>query len=323
MCLISQSLELATFISATTISDAISVAELNAKLPEHIRGKGTPESQMRNIRNKLKPLIDGGHICRVEGGRAARFYKKPHLNTLDLKRLTQLSANEDSRINKTSLERLNDYELQERLIGLGADVVDRLDKGLMERVSIIKDAIQHKRKLVFSYIKGRQGTSERIVEPVGIIKDGRHTVMIAFNKHGEKRAYTVMKMLELFKKHDEKHFRALSQSDAIGILQSGIEEHFLCNHEEHSLCEHKEHIVLELYSKAVDIYREERPRFCEDWQFENTDSSFRKARVSFKRCLSVKFIEDLMSLGNHVKIISSPRLDHEIHENQLDINRVG
>tara|TARA_R110002124_G_scaffold167746_9_gene335236 strand:- start:295 stop:1242 length:948 start_codon:yes stop_codon:yes gene_type:complete len=315
MCLISQSLELATFISATTISDAISVAELNAKLPEHIRGKGTPESQMRNIRNKLKPLIDGGHICRVEGGRAARFYKKPHLNTLDLKRLTQLSANEDSRVSKASSERLNDFELQERLIGLSADVVDRLDKGLMERVNIIKDAIQHKRKLVFSYIKGKQGTSERIVEPIGIIKDGRHTVMIAFNKHGEKRAYTVMKMLDLCKKHDEKHFHILSQSDAIGILQSGIEEHFISDN--------KEHIVLELSSKAVDLYREERPRFCEDWQFENTDSSFRKARVSFKRCLSVKFIEDLMSLGHHVNIIGSERLIHEIRENQLDLNRVG
>ncbi|MEP1448942.1 MAG: WYL domain-containing protein [Paraglaciecola sp.] len=311
MCLFSPSFELARFITATTISDAISVEELFERLPIPLRGNGTPESEKRNLRNRLKPLFDDGHICRVEGGRAARFYKTPHFNTL----LTQLSAIEKGRVNKASSERLNDFELQERLIGLGANVVDRLDNGLMERVGIIKDAIQHKRKLVFSYVKSKQGKSERIVEPIGIIKDGRHTVMIAFNKHGSIRAYTVMKMLELFKKHGEKHFHPLSQSDAIAILQSGIEEHFLS--------EHKEHIVLELSSKAVDLYREERPRFCEDWQFENTDSSFRKARVTFKRRLSVKFIEDLMSLGHHVNIIGSERLINEIRENQLDFSRVG
>jgi predicted DNA-binding transcriptional regulator YafY len=315
MCLISQSLDLISFISATKANDALSIAELALRLPERIRGKGTPDSQMRNIRNKLKPLVERGYICRVEGGRAAKFYKKPHLNTLDLKRLTQMSANEEGKASEVSSERLNDFDLQDRLVALGEDVVTRLDKRLVERIELIKDAIQHKRKLVFSYVKSKQGTSERIVEPIGLIKDGRHTVMIAFNKHGVKRVYTVMKMHKLFKKHDAKHFFPLSQSEAIEVLHSGIEEHFLT--------EYKEHIVLELFSKAVDLFSEEKPRFCEDWHFEYTDTSYRKARVRFKRRLSVKFIEDLLSLGRHVKVVGSEGLIQEIRKNQLDLERVG
>jgi predicted DNA-binding transcriptional regulator YafY len=314
MYLISQPFQLATFISATTAKDAISVAELAERLPESLQGKGTRDSRIRNIRNNLRPLIEKGYLGRVEGGRKTRFYKKPPLTEF-LKHLTQFSANEDGKAHRVTSERLNDIELQQRLIGLHKTVVNRLDTELIGRIREIKSAIQDKRKLTFAYNQGEQDVRERTVEPIGMIKDSRHTVMVAFNEHGEVEPFTVMRMFNLYKKYNEKHFHLLSQDEAITLLQSGIEEEFLDGD--------KELIVLELSSKAVDLYREERPRFCEDWRFEYTDLSAPKARVSFKRRLSVKFIADLMSLGNQVNILGSERLSHEIRKNQPDYNRVG
>lgn len=313
MCLVSRSFEFASYLPFDPTL-AVTVAEFRQRIPAHLQGKGTPESQMKTIRNTFRKLTEQGHICRVEGGRAARFYKKPHLNSVDAKRLNNMATSGNRKSNIASLEKLSDFQLQERLVSLNHDVVLRLNDELIERISIIKDAILHKRKLVFSYVKGNRTPQERTVEPIGLIKNTRHTVLIAFNERGQKRVYTVMKMHNLFKSAS-KHFIYLPHDEALNILNSGIDEYYLT--------EHQELIELELRSKAVDRFSEEKPRFCDDWQFAFIDASYRRARVSFKRRLTVKFIEDLMSLGNYVKVLGSERLIVEIRNNQLDLDRVG
>lgn len=194
---------------------------------------------------------------------------------------------------------LSDNLLQKRLLNYpGLNLLpDTLAK---EKINLIFDALRHKKKLSFSFVKSNETKEEELTaEPIGLWDDHGIYKLITYQQIDRSiKIYHLNFMEDLYVSGQQLH--RLSEQEIYHLLIS-------CSQGER-LTEEVEQIILQLHGNVALKFHGKQLIGATNTTFSWVDKSKYIAQVSFDCQICEKLVEQILSLGAHVNVIGSNAL---------------